>query len=323
MSKTTCKALIKDYCANCTFAGVHFIADDTKHWTERLLWASLVVLSWYGSALLIIAAWEAFVQSPISFGVETTYIDWDTKLPTVAICETSNDAKIFNVSDTIWPLDHLLDLEDALKDIAYFRGMYTLGEDEVPSITTLQSSLLKIQLGNYYRRHLTVRNIENDPLIVETTASQRACRFHHENEGGLYPHYSYSACTVLCRKRGQMNVCKCNDHFMLGTKESEICNISGIACLHAHASQLTTLKPHWATKPGLACDCLPSCDETEITVIKDVIISSKHKANKKNAHVEMLLAYLPTERFKRNVVRSRLDLVGKDPYIFILLKTNT
>lgn len=38
MSKTKtaiCKELIKDYCANCTFAGIHYIADDTKHITER------------------------------------------------------------------------------------------------------------------------------------------------------------------------------------------------------------------------------------------------------------------------------------------------
>ncbi|XP_037868462.2 sodium channel protein Nach [Bombyx mori] len=410
MSKTTCKALVKDYCANCTFAGVHFIADDTKHWTERILWFVFVALSWYGSALLIVSAWESFVQSPISFGVETTYTDWDTKLPAVAICESANDDKIYNVSDTIWTPSHLLDLEDTLKEIAYFRGvsyslvevchltknpdpncpvsnytnyvrlvrsdcpkiitncsynskpfdccnffqpidtdigtcfiinsiqtkkpkpypmisnmqekygklsfvitipsmMYTLGEDEVPTVTTLQSSTLKIQLGANYSRQLTIRNIENDPLIVDTTPEQRACRFHHENKDGLYPKYSYSACTVLCRKKGQLDTCGCNDHFMLGTKESERCNLSGIACLHSFASQLTTLKPHWANRPGLACSCVASCDETEITVIKDVVVSNKGKTNRKRAFVELVLAYLPTERFKRNVVRSRLDLV--------------
>lgn len=67
---------------------------------SRWLWVVLVALAWYGSALVIIAAWNAFVTNPISFVVETTYTDWDTKLPTVAICELSNNAKIFNVSDT-------------------------------------------------------------------------------------------------------------------------------------------------------------------------------------------------------------------------------
>ncbi|XP_026327649.1 sodium channel protein Nach-like [Hyposmocoma kahamanoa] len=408
MPPTSCKALVKDYCSNCSFAGVHFIADDTKHWSERLLWLALVTLSWYGSGILIIAAWDAFVQSPISFGVETTYTDWETKMPSVAICETSNDEKIYNVSDTIWTPDHLLDLEDALKDIAYFRGvtytlvelchltnnpdpqcpmsnfsyyanlirsdchhilkncsyndkafdcceyflpldtdmgkcyainsiqtmkqnpypmigsmknqrcvirfevlipssMYTLGDDEVPTITSLQSSSMKIQIGYSHRRQVAVRNIENDPLVVQTTPKQRACNFHNENEDGLYPHHSYSACTVLCRKRAQLSLCQCNDHFMLGTTEEERCNISGLSCLHKYASHLTTLKPRWATRPGLTCNCIPSCTETEITVVKDVVIPNK--SNRKKTSVEMILAYLPTERFKRNVIRSRLDLV--------------
>ncbi|XP_072948821.1 sodium channel protein Nach [Epargyreus clarus] len=408
MSLPSLRCHIKEYCANCSFAGVRFIADDTKHWSERLFWVILVILSWYGSALLIIAAWDAFVNNPISFGVETIYTDWDTKMPTVAVCETGNTNKIYNVSDTIWPPDHLTDLEDALKDIAYFRGVayrliqtcgqpkhpdhlcpmsnysyyaklirgechqilvncsyndqafnccdyfqpidtdmgrcfiinsiqttnpkpypmhcnkeqkrgimkfevlihsmvYTLGEDEVPSITTLQSSTLKIIPGNVYRRQVVVRNIENDPLTAETTPKQRACRFHSENEDGLYPQYSYSACTVRCRKMAQKRMCNCNDHFMLDTPEQERCNLSGIWCLQTHASQLTALKPKWATRSGLSCDCLQSCDETEITVIKDDVTPIRGK--KKRTFVEIVLAYLPTERFKRKVVRSNLDLV--------------
>lgn len=66
---------------------------------------------------------------------------------------------------------------------------------------------------------MAVRDIDNDLLIVETTPEQRACKFHHENEDGLYPFYSYSACTVLCRKRAQLDVCNCNDHFMLSTRK--------------------------------------------------------------------------------------------------------
>ncbi|XP_073956887.1 sodium channel protein Nach-like isoform X1 [Choristoneura fumiferana] len=409
MPPTTCKALLKDYCSNCTFAGVHFIADDTKHWFERLVWVALVALSWYGSAILIIAAWDAFRESPISFGVETTYTKWETKLPSVAVCETENTEKLYSVCDTIWPPGHLLDLEDTLKDLAYFRGisysltevcaisnpdpmclmsnysyyanlvrsgcqeiitncsyndvpfncceyfqpidtdmgacfiinsiqtkkpkllpmisnmrskssilkfevllpstMYTLNKEEVPSITSLQSSAMHLQLGHKYRRQVAVRDIDNDLLIVETTPEQRACRFHSENKDGLYPHYSYSACTVLCRKRAQLEVCNCNDHFMLGTPESDRCNVSGLACIHAHASHLTTLKPPWANRPGLSCDCLPSCEETEITIIKDVDVSLRSKKEKTKAYVEMVLAFLPTERFKRIVVRSRLDLV--------------
>ncbi|XP_041979463.1 sodium channel protein Nach [Aricia agestis] len=403
----SCKAQIKEYCQNCSFAGIRFIADDSKHWIERWFWVVLVILSWYGSALLIIAAWNAFVNNPISFGVETTYTDWSTKMPAVAVCEMANDDQIYNVSDTIWTPKHLLDLEDVLKDIAYFRGVayslidvcylsknpdhlcplsnysyytelvrspcpklirncsynnivfeccdyfqpiktdlgtcyiinsiqtenprpypmisnitqkrgilrfqimllsmiYTIGEDEIPGITTLYSSTLKASLGNTYLRQVSVRDIENDPLVVETTPEQRACRFNSENQG-LYPHYSYSACIVLCRKRAQLDICHCNDHFMLNTSDSERCNITGMWCLHTHSKQLTALKPPWSQRQGLVCDCLPSCEETDITIIKDVTTPLHPK--RKKAFVEVMLPYLPTERFKRNVVRSRLDLV--------------
>ena len=72
---------------------------------------------------------------------------------------------------------------------------------------------------------MIVRNIENDPLITETTPKQRACRFHDENDDGLYPHYSYSACNILCRKRAQMEICQCNDHFMLGSSKCRVIHI--------------------------------------------------------------------------------------------------
>ncbi|XP_073956889.1 sodium channel protein Nach-like isoform X3 [Choristoneura fumiferana] len=314
MPPTTCKALLKDYCSNCTFAGVHFIADDTKHWFERLVWVALVALSWYGSAILIIAAWDAFRESPISFGVETTYTKWETKLPSVAVCETENTEKLYSVCDTKPKLLPMISNMRSKSSILKFEvllpsTMYTLNKEEVPSITSLQSSAMHLQLGHKYRRQVAVRDIDNDLLIVETTPEQRACRFHSENKDGLYPHYSYSACTVLCRKRAQLEVCNCNDHFMLGTPESDRCNVSGLACIHAHASHLTTLKPPWANRPGLSCDCLPSCEETEITIIKDVDVSLRSKKEKTKAYVEMVLAFLPTERFKRIVVRSRLDLV--------------
>lgn len=66
----------------------------------RWLWVILIAVSWYFSITLIIAAWDAFLTNPISFGVETTYIDWETTMPAVAICEEDNKKRIYNVSDT-------------------------------------------------------------------------------------------------------------------------------------------------------------------------------------------------------------------------------
>lgn len=67
------------------------------------------------------------------------------------------------------------------------------------------------------RRQVVVKNIENHPLVADTTLKQRSCRFHYENEKGLYPLYSYSACNILCRKQAEIEYCQCNNHFMVNT----------------------------------------------------------------------------------------------------------
>jgi acid-sensing ion channel, other len=65
------------------------------------------------------------------------------------------------------------------------------------------------------RRHIAITEIENDPIAVETTPNQRKCRFLDEKyDLEVYPYYSYSACTVQCRKDNQIRMCNCTDHFM-------------------------------------------------------------------------------------------------------------
>ncbi|GBP65388.1 hypothetical protein EVAR_103270_1 [Eumeta japonica] len=98
----------------------------------------------------------------------------------------------------------------------------TLTTRRIPAVTTLQSSMFTVDNDARYRRHISVRNIDNDPLAVHTAPKQRACRFLWENEGGVYPHYSYSACTILCRKRAQLDICGCHDHFMPDESEYKL-----------------------------------------------------------------------------------------------------
>ncbi|RVE42930.1 hypothetical protein evm_012429 [Chilo suppressalis] len=103
-------------------------------------------------------------------------------------------------------------------------------------------------------------------------------------------------------------------HLMTGHFETENnhCNITGLACLHSNKSVLTDLKPPWRKRPGLVCDCMPSCNDIEITIIRE--LQEKSNIGKKEiSNIEIELAHLPSERYKRSVVRSHLDLVGKYP----------
>ncbi|CAG9786709.1 unnamed protein product [Diatraea saccharalis] len=217
--------------------------------------------------MLMISAWDAFVFHPISFGVETTYTDWNTEMPTIAICEKESELKVFAFADTYWPPDHSPDLEDALKEIVFFRGSCNA---LLTNCYTPKSPDPICPLSNY----------------MQTTIEQRACRFYTENQQVFYPFYSYSGCVVECRKKAQMENCQCMDHLMPGATEKERCNITGLACLHSKKAYLTTLKPPWRKTPGLVCNCLPSCNENEITVVKDVHIKMSLKVHMLHAHLD-------------------------------------
>ena len=52
-------------------------------------------MSWYASANLMLASWDAFQNNAISFVVETTYIDWDTKFPAISVCEEDNMERVY------------------------------------------------------------------------------------------------------------------------------------------------------------------------------------------------------------------------------------
>lgn len=58
-----------------------------------------MVISWFGSALLIDASLEAFRTSAISFVVETNYRDWNTEFPSIVVCEMRNMERIQVVAD--------------------------------------------------------------------------------------------------------------------------------------------------------------------------------------------------------------------------------
>lgn len=58
------------------------------------------------------------------------------------------------------------------------------------------------------------------------------------------------------------------------------------------------------------CDCLPSCTEVDIGIVHDSR-ESIFDSDRRYSTIEIQLSALPTERYKRNVVRGRLDLVGK------------
>ncbi|KAJ8964777.1 hypothetical protein NQ314_004643 [Rhamnusium bicolor] len=266
------ESVVRHYILNTSFHGYRFIAEEGRHWTE----------SWIAAGLLIESAWNDFQNNAISFVVETSYLDWDTNFPPVTVCETDNQKKLAEVTDRTFGDPHDYNLDEVVKEQVYFRGLsfytlqicgpeaqsvnencfvknfsdysdelYTLGEQEVPSMTTLGSDILQILPHIQYHRYIAIKEIENQPEVSKFLKEKDSCKLH----------------TANCRQ--------------------------------------DLLKPSWANRPGLYCDCLPSCTEIELSIIRD----DKKGIELDYAIVEIYLESLPTERFKRNVVRGKLDLV--------------
>ncbi|XP_055632460.1 sodium channel protein Nach [Toxorhynchites rutilus septentrionalis] len=377
----------------------------------KVFWMICVVVSWFGSALLISASLEAFRTSAISFVMETSYRDWDTKFPSIVICEMRNMERIQMVADSLWGEEHDFAMEEILNEIGYFRGesyhtvnecngdepiencfhgnfsyyaglvrspceetieqcfwngrpfecckyfqpmeteiglcyavnsiqtsardplyidmksnkytgpgklkitvlteayVYTLAEEDVPNLITPKSEVLVIDYFIAYNRQISVKNIENDPETKQVSVEQRMCRYPDENNLNVHKYYSYSACSVQCRRDKQLQLCNCTSHLMPNTDPTLKCNMTGLACLNEHYEELTIILPKWSTgKKGVVCDCLPSCTEVDIAIIHDSR-ESLYNREKRCSTIEIELSQLPTERYRRNVVRGRLDLV--------------
>lgn len=66
----------------------------------------------------------------------------------------------------------------------------------------------------------------------------------------------------------------------------------------------TTIMQPWRTN-GLVCQCLPSCTEHEIRVI-----GKQSEIEDRNSRSVMFkLLALPTQRYRRQIVREKLDIV--------------
>lgn len=94
-----CYEILKEYMENSSLHGVKFLIDDKISIAERLFWLFAIVLSWIGSAFLIMSAVDAFQHNAISFVVESSYRDWTTNFPSVVVCVSKNNDKIQHVAD--------------------------------------------------------------------------------------------------------------------------------------------------------------------------------------------------------------------------------
>ncbi|GLH04574.1 Sodium channel protein Nach [Gryllus bimaculatus] len=183
--------------------------------------------------------------------------------------------------------------------------MYVLPRQEVPTRNTNERHMQLVTPGSFYRLLVSIKEVENDPEVAHTSTAQRGCRLQSQ---GLpaYPKYSFSGCQVQCRADAQRHLCGCVSPLTPRAGPKDVCNLTGLQCLTKNEPRLMFIKSaDDVAGAGLACNCAHGCDDQEI----NHILSESYVENFSSAPVYVVLHNLPTVRFRRNVVRTKLDLV--------------
>ncbi|KAJ8970656.1 hypothetical protein NQ317_016869 [Molorchus minor] len=160
-------SLFRHYVLNTSLHGYRYIAEKGRNWTEschdddaminfgrwrpdyyhdikinlicqiiskkknmfyRIFWTICCLLSWIATGLLILSAWYDFQNNAVSFVVDTNYLDWDTKFPSITLCETDNQKRIADFTDRTFGDPHDYNLDEIIKEQTFFRGVsfYTM-----------------------------------------------------------------------------------------------------------------------------------------------------------------------------------------------------
>ncbi|XP_054257253.1 sodium channel protein Nach-like [Macrosteles quadrilineatus] len=186
--------------------------------------------------------------------------------------------------------------------------------EDVPFLNHPQQEQEIIPWGNIFDMRFQVKEIKNDPYVKKVSISQRNCRFPDENYLQTYSLYSYSACVVDCRAQAQIQYCNCLHHFMPKIAGVATCNLTGLICLSNVSDTLRSLRTaDYTEKLGLVCDCLPSCNEPEYTIVSRTTgLNEEYNETiygRFGSKISIEMDSLPKEQFIRKVVRSPLELV--------------
>lgn len=190
-------------------------------------------------------------------------------------------------------------------------ALYILNEEDIPHmlLTTLQFP--QIPDGFDGELLLSIQDTINDKNVRDITPEQRKCVFPDEPTESAYKQYSYSTCVTDCLKKAQIKACNCTHYNMIVDKndKSPECDFIGLSCLDKLDLMFpqTTIMQPWRTD-GLVCTCLPSCNELQINVVGR---SSKIRENTNLRKVSIKLQQMPSQRFFRQAVREKIDIVGE------------
>ncbi|XP_067618352.1 sodium channel protein Nach isoform X2 [Eurosta solidaginis] len=79
-------------------------------------------LAWKFLAKSTLRLVENFIAAPVSFNMDTLYINWNTSFPALTVCEMYNSEKIWDLSEQYFGLNHDLKIDDFVSEVVFFSG---------------------------------------------------------------------------------------------------------------------------------------------------------------------------------------------------------
>ncbi|XP_017844687.1 pickpocket protein 28 [Drosophila busckii] len=183
-----------------------------------------------------------------------------------------------------------------------------LNEEDIPN-TALKGISLVIQEGQDRALHFHSELMANDVDVRDIPIEARNCRFPDETlPWSLYHAYSFSTCISDCTRIFQEEVCKCNSYLLNPYADARFvdCGLAGYSCLEASSMIIPDVKKVMRFNSSrLQCSCLPSCAEGDIRTVYESVLRFNPKGQE--ANITLVMPVWPTDQYRRQVLRSRLD----------------
>ncbi|XP_066602577.1 sodium channel protein Nach isoform X2 [Prorops nasuta] len=78
--------VLKQYLANCNIHGVKYLVGAEYTIAEKIFWLIACIVSYWGCSVMIISVLEQYVTDPVAVTAETSYLNWKTPFPSLALC---------------------------------------------------------------------------------------------------------------------------------------------------------------------------------------------------------------------------------------------
>ncbi|XP_016968857.1 sodium channel protein Nach [Drosophila rhopaloa] len=164
--------------------------------------------------------------------------------------------------------------------------------------------------GKYFQ--IQVVRMVNDPDVNEVDPKIRSCLFPNESPpASQYKAYSFTTCIADCARKMQIETCGCASIFVSPTEDPRYpdCDLDGFLCLESHGLIKPDSKLLKNNNKGHkdSCGCLPSCNDGDIQIIYEAFSTYNQSTTLRT--VTISIPALPTDQFRRQAIRTRLDVV--------------